>query len=459
MLQETSKMATPHTLSLKEVFNHEGIQNLRPFWKDLGSQLGVSDGDINAIAADYPNDCKQCTRRVLQMRQKVLPLDWSEVNNAIANVKSRVEADKKLQQHKLSIEREQKEVMAAIDKLKISMDGLDGRNKEIAENMADLKKELEVEMASLSPLKIQWQKEDEEWQGGAGGREQIRAAINEKNFKESQFVKNFFRKYSRSLENLTDEEIEGSLRQHLLTEEEIRSKQLRVQYHKVRLHHKNLKHLLEKIHKLKLLVEDRLHEAYAVILKSLEDVGLKDERIKDLKDKLETLNETLQDCEQGLKECDKEIANGRRSLIEFKNELKSFLKPFHEVVDGMNTVITRLEHEEQDLQRDFENIRSKYKKQEEKIKTGMVVGGVAGLATGAALGTAFLPFVGTAIGGAFGYLWAKQDTSTLDRLKKQLKQAEMKLATKRGILRPFKTTEDIGKMEVKELKKLIEESV
>jgi chromosome segregation ATPase len=454
-------MATPRTLTLQELLCDDDIQSLKPYWKDLGRQLGVSESDINIIAyncRNEPDQCTACTTEVLNKRLEILPLDWKEVNDAVRDVKSRKEADKRLQQHKLSIEREQKEVITAIDKLKTSMDGLDGRNEEIAKNMANLNKELEVEMASQSPLKIQWQREDEEWQRGAKRRQQIRTAINERNFKESQFVKDFLQRNSTP-EDLTEEEIEGYLRQNLLTEEENRSQQLRIQFHKVRIHHKNLKHLLKKIHELKHLIEDRLHDAYAVILKSLEDVGLKNEKIKDLQEKLEILNKTIQDCEQGVKECNKQITNGRRNLTEFKNELKSFLKPFHEVIKGMHNVTTSLENEEHDLERDLKKKQSEYKRYEEQVRMGVAVGGVTGLAAGAVFGSIIFPVVGTAVGGVAGYLCANIDTSILDRTKLELKRAEMKLNRKRSILRTFKTTEDIGEKEVEELKKLINESL
>ena len=188
-------MATP--CDLRNLMANIDIRNLRPHWKNLGCQLGVSESDIEIIAyncRNEPDQCTECMREVLKRRLKMaLSLDWNDVDAAIRSVKSSIEADKRLEQHQLSIERGQKDFIAAINKVKISMDGFDARNEEIAENMADLKRQLEDEKASLTPSKIQWQKEDEEWLRGETERQQIRTAIQESNFKQSQFVKDFLR--------------------------------------------------------------------------------------------------------------------------------------------------------------------------------------------------------------------------------------------------------------------------
>lgn len=427
-------------VNLRNLISAPAVAEIRHKWQEFGIHLGVADSDIRAIEVDKRGQVIDCTRELLSTRMKNdLPLTWEMIRDATQKVKKKIAEDDKLYEDKEKIENEQRAVLAAIRKLKSSMDELDERNQDIAENIKRLTLQLNKEKGSLPPLKILWKKEDDQWGRGEGWRQQMRQAIGERNFQQSRFVQDFLQ--SKSLQDdLSDDEVEGYLRNYLLEEDKARSQQLRLRYEKIRLHQRNLNEILESITKWKALVGDHLHRAYARIVKSLEEIGLNTEKIQDLKDKLQKLNDILYDCKQGVIECNQEITAGNNELKEFRNELNSFIVPFRCVIHGMHSIITSLESTEKDLSKEREGLVD-YLKQ----AMATLMGGV--------IGTLILPGFGTMMGATVAYNIFRR--SVVGSQKAKLKDIEDKLSTKRRTLRVLRTTEHKGKTELDELNKLV----
>ena len=176
-------------------------------------------------------------------------------------------------------------------------------------------------------------------------------------------------------------------------------------------------------------------------MSKFEDMGIKTEKLRELREHLQELGRTLIECKSALEDCDRALKKTKDPLMKLHQELHVFLGSFDLSIQKLKQSSSGLEVQTTKLTESISDL--------EKLITGLV-GGTAGGAVGALAGGTLGAFggpvgalMGVLIGGVVGavkgaeYFIAEQ----LKQHRRQLKTLNSELTASQKIARDCQRTE------------------
>lgn len=283
-------------------------------WKEVGLELGLKKHVLDAIAKDHcmTEDCK------IEMLHKWLISDKEatsdKLHRAIETVEGRMWKEKKD-----SIIKEETQAIGAVAVLGNALDQWEKRNKEIDSERQKLEKQLKNEETWMNDMKRKLKDEKRSWKDREllDAINRIETALRQgRDYAAVPFVRKFLQTNGftdQHISAIKDELVVGMLRQHLL-ETQMRllhdSVTIFTDPEEVEEHYKKYKQLRAKAYEMSDLLDER-SKAYNRILKGLERLGVKAERLqvwheqshtfKAMTDEWTTAKEKSKKCYQDVK--------------------------------------------------------------------------------------------------------------------------------------------------------------
>ena len=371
-----------------------------PEWYELGLRLGIDKHDLKRINQDNRKETERCKSAMLsEWLNNGLDHSWEKLDTAAKAVTGRSNDKRRRDEEEERQQEEVRKTLEAVRRIEKSIKRMNVLVDECAEEKSKLIKKLDMRKKKWEDFQSKWRDEEKEWKRQESQRQRIKEAITAGNFRASGFVCDYLVKKGVP-QHVSKEAVECCLRIDVLHQEMVRAKQLLTRQKHIKNHQRALTHIQQDYERWLKQLEDHRQ---MLKLDSLEQMGLKTEKINELRKHLKELGHALSENKSALEFCDRalEETQDQKLIWEFCKFLGSFkqsIKKLEQSSRALTEHITSLKESQSQLERKTIDLEKAV-----KVAAGATVGAVIGGAAveGATIGAAG-GLVGIVVGALVG---------------------------------------------------------
>lgn len=373
-------------------------------WYELGFELEVDTTKLDEIKRDH--ECKgdeYCKNKVLEYWELYCETSQEKIVAATKKVleKERGERDEQrlLEQKKEKLQQEERNILAASNQLQESLNFLD----EEANRINDKQKRLQEQQKGIKEdwgrSRMFWNAEDEEWKGEASANQQLSGAIANIDHEGSKAViEDFLRRKSLpAYSQLSTEAIEAYANEEIVNAEVKRSEQLKSRHNQIKHYAKQISELKRVTEKWRDLVNNHVHGIKQNVLKAMDMLGLKVEKISSLEDQVKELQSAVEHLGLAITTSEESLESIFAQLDSCDAELHKHIQTFNSSYQQILRALTKL----QDRIAILNGAITELQKTIDRLKTVMKAMSLGGAGVGALVGGVSGP-VGALFGALFG---------------------------------------------------------
>ena len=273
---------------------------------------------------------------------------------------------------------------------------------------------------------IFWNKEDEEWMREASANQQLSEAVANTDREESKAViENFLQRRNLSAyTQLSTEAIETYAKEEIVKAEVKRSQQLKSHRNQIKLYAKNISELKVVIEKWRDFVNNHVDSVKQKIVKAMEELGLKMEKISSINKQVEKLQSALKDLGSALiksgESLDIILAKLDCCDAELQKHIETFNSSYQQIIRSLTKLQYRIKITNDAI--------AKLQKTIDNLKGTVGASALGGTGIGALIGSMGGPpgaLLGAAIGAGVGMVFGAIVTDEeRQRARRELQEKE-----------------------------------
>jgi chromosome segregation ATPase len=401
-------------------------------WYELGFELEVDTIELDKIKRNHESEeAEYCKSKVLEYWDLYCETSREKIVVATTKVleKQRREREEKssVEQKKKKLQQEERNILAASNQLQESLNCLDEEVKKFNDKQKRLQEQQKGIKGEWGRSELFWNDEDEKWMKEATANKQLSEAIANTDHEGSKAVIEDFlkRKHLPAYSQLSTEAIETYVNEEIVKAEVKRSEQLKSRRNQIKRYAKQISKLKDVTEKWRELVKNHIGGVEQKVIKTMDMLGLKLEKISSLKDQVKELQSAAEDFGSAVTTSEESLENMRAQLDSCDAELRKHIQTFNSSYQQILRALTKLQDRIRIVNGAITDLQ---KKIDYLIKMGAGVGTGVGAGVGALIGSVGGPpgaLVGALFGAGVGLVVGANYTSEeRERANRELQEKE-----------------------------------
>lgn len=390
-------------------------------WKALGFELEVEHYILTKIEKNHKDKgVDRCKSALLEhWFNNDEAKSWEKLKRATERAKTTEERessiDSKLSKKEEKLREEGYKICQASQQLQTSFMVLEKEAVSIHNERQRLDEKLEAERSKLISAQKKWKKEDENWQQKALEMKDVLDEVSIDNFRELPHVKKFIE--GKGIPQYhTDQSIKAYLYKEIVQSEVERCEEIKFRRYQMVRYKTNIHYLREERGKWQRLLEWHLADIQRRKLTTMEEVGLKAERMKRIHEKV--IQEYKETQEKFEKHCDESLEKIENDIDLYNGLLDAHSKSFNihyiQIKEAIANLKTNIRVKRAEIEQLKERISSLERMVAAVAGVGATVGGVLGV-IGGPIGVGIGVGIGSALGAGFSYLLTYDEKQKVQR--------------------------------------------